>query len=175
MDLNETADAVHSGYRLSNVYGRISPGQREEAVAMWLTAGVLPEPEARRRTDEIVYLIRAPDARLVGVNTVYAADLPGSGERFYFYRTFVLEPSRGVAGLGRKVLRLTWAFLKERPAQPALAGLMIVTENPKLMRPAAARELAKAGFHRLGRDPRGRDVWCRRFDERPPGTPLPGT
>lgn len=174
MNEDETQDAFHSGYRLSNVYGRIDPGQREEAVAMWLAAGVLPEPEARRRTGEIVYMIRDPDGRLVGVNTVYTGDLPGSGERFYFYRTFVLEPSRGVAGLGRKVLRLTWTFLKELPCQPAAAGLMIVTENPKLMRPGAARELTKAGFRRLGRDPRGRDIWSRRFDESPTGTPLPG-
>jgi hypothetical protein len=175
MEQHETQDAFHHGYRLTNVHGRIQPNQREEAIRMWLDEGVLPEPEARRRADEIVYLIHAPDGGLIGVNTVYSADFPGSDERFYFYRTFVRAPSRGDAGLGRAVLRLTWDFLKSQASQTRPAGLIIVTENPKLMRPGAVGKLTEAGFNRLGRDARGRDIWCRRFDGRPFGTSLPGT
>jgi hypothetical protein len=166
-------DACHAGCTLTNVYGRIDPAQREAAARMWLEAGALAEAEARRRTDEIVYLIHAPDGRVIGVNTVYVGLVPGSNEPFYFYRTFVRGPDRGTAGLGRLALRLTWEFLAELPGQPRPAGLFVVTENPKLMRPGAVRKLAQAGFQRLGRDARGRDVWCRRFDGQPCVPPLP--
>jgi hypothetical protein len=43
------------------------------------------------------------------------------------------------------------------------AGMLIVTENRKLMRPGMKRYLERHGYQYRGRDPRGLDVWLAQF------------
>lgn len=46
-------------------------------------------------------------------------------------------------------------------AEPA--GMLIVTENRKLMRPGLKRLLERHGYEYRGRERRGLDVWLARF------------
>jgi hypothetical protein len=157
------------GYRLKLVYGQLPPAGAEAIVAMWLAAGVLPEAEARRRVAEVACVVYDPGGRVVGVNTVYPARLQVDGPAYYFYRTFLLPEARALMGLPRAMLRLAMEHLRAR--RDGLAGLVVVTENPKLMRRAVIARLAALGFRRLGKDPRGYDVWCFRFDAESPTQP----
>lgn len=166
---------LFKGYRLTNVYGRLGTEATEEVVRMWLKAGVLNEVEARRRCQEVVYTLHDPENSLVGVNTVYIADFITPGQPYYFYRTFIRDADRGVSGLPRTMLSLALAFLKLYPHPRRPAGLAIVTENPKLMRRGAMAILTALGLHRLGRNPRGNDVWYVNFDGSRFGSSLPNS
>lgn len=152
------------GYRLHIVHGRLLLTDAEDIIAMWLTAGVLPPAEARRRVLEVVCLVRDPEGKAVGVNTVYVNRLSPDGPSYYFYRTFLLPEARGLAGLPRAMLRQTLDFLSAQVGPSDPVGLVVVTENPKLMRRAAMAALGELGLDRVGKDARGCDIWCRRFD-----------
>lgn len=166
---------LFKGYRLSNVYGRLDAEAAAEVVGLWLAAGVLTETEARRRCEEVVFTIHDASNALVGVNTVYVADFATPGQPYYFYRTFIRDADRGVGGLPRAALRLALDYLRDHPRSPHPAGLIIVTENPKLMRPGAMAILTDLGFERLGRTPRGQDIWRILFASIPPRSALPET
>jgi len=162
---------VHRGYRLSIGYGHLEARERDEIIGMWVTAGVLPPPEAQRRVAEVVLTARDPSGSLAGVNTVYVAAVPGASGPYYFYRTFLRPAHRGVWGLAATMFRLALRFLAEYPHPQRPLGLVAVIENPKLAHPRIARRLRRLGLHHLGRDSNGREVWCARFDGSVPKMP----
>ena len=158
------------GYRLTPVYGNVGADVRDEIVGMWLAAGVLPADEAARRVDEVVFTIRAPSGVLAGVNTVYVRDIPGAGP-FYFYRTFVRPSDRGVPGLATRAIKAAIAFLKDHAHPRSPRGLVVVTENPKLMNAGPTARLTRIGLTPLGLDAGDRVVWCVKFDGSVPTAP----
>ena len=159
------------GYRLTPVYGRLQPGVRDEIVGMWLAAGVLSPDEASRRVEEVVIAIRSPAGAVAGVNTVYVQDVPGGGGAYYFYRTFIRAPDRGVPGVTTAAFKAAVALLREHPHPRAPRGVVLIVENPKLFRRAAVARMERLGLHRMGRDARGREVWCLNFDGTVPAAP----
>ena len=171
MDERAPPDPEIRGYRLTPVYGRVSPDVREEIVGMWLAAGVLTPEEARRRVEEVVYTIRAPSGVLAGVNTVYVQDVPGTAGAYYFYRTFVRPADRGVPGLATGALKAAIAWLRDHPHPRAPLGVILIIETPKIMKRGPAARLRRAGLTLVGRDGADRDVWCVRFDGAAPVAP----
>ncbi|MBK6742084.1 MAG: hypothetical protein IPG66_03565 [Hydrogenophilales bacterium] len=161
---------LYKDYRLRNLHGRNEPATAQAIVRFWLEHGVLPAAEAHRRVTEVVYAAFDRHGALAGVNTVYTGMRPDDGQTYYFYRTFIRPADRGVFGLPRTMLRLTLEHLGSRTAPTGPVGLMIVTENPKLMRKSSIAIATRMGLHRLGKDSRGYDVWGLRFDG---GIPLP--
>jgi predicted GNAT family acetyltransferase len=161
----------YRGYRLAAVFGRASPADVGDVVRMWIDGGVLPPAEAQRRVFELAVVVRAPDGTVAGVNTAYVADVPGGSGRFYFYRTYVKPEHRGISGLPTRMLRAALAALRDTEHPQAPRGVIVITENPKLMRRAAMARLEAEGLHLLGRDARGCDVWCLRFDGAVPVAP----
>lgn len=162
-------------YRLTNVYGRLDPTTAQSIIGLWLLNGVLPPAEAQRRATEVVYTVCNPQGELVGVNTVYTAARPDDGLSYYFYRTYIRPDSRGVFGLPRTMLRLTIDYLRGHTGTQGPSGLIIVTENPKLMRRSVTTIAGKLGLHLLGKDARGCEVWGLNFDGSTPRgvTPAP--
>ena len=181
-DEPNASGSEYRGYRLAGVCAGVAAEDARDVVRMWVDARVLAPAEAQRRVAELVVVVRAPDGAVAGVNTAYVADVPGDRGAFYFYRTFLLPAHRGVAGLPTRMLRLALAELRAHRHPRAPLGVVIITENPKLMRRAARARLESLGLHLLGRDARDCDVWCLRFDgtvpEPPPGIrpvpPAPG-
>jgi len=161
----------HRGYRLSGMYGRAPARDAADIVRMWIDAGVLLPAEAQRRVSEVVVVARAPDGQVAGVNTVYVADAPGDRGAWYFYRTYVRPEHRGVAGVPTRMVALALQELRVHPHPQAPRGVVIITENAKLMRRGAMSRLEGLGFHLLGSDARGLDVWCHRFDGAIPVAP----
>jgi hypothetical protein len=152
-------------YGLENVYRSASPEQRTEAVAFWLAQSALASRrEGERRAGELVYLVRRADGALAGMSTAALTAGP-DGRPYFAFRMFLRREDR-VPYLMRTVTHATRDFLRalDHPA-PRPAGMLIVTENRKLMRPGIRRYFERHGCVFRGRTPRGLDVWLAPFDE----------
>jgi hypothetical protein len=148
------------GHTLRTVAGRLDAATARAIIRLWLDNAVLPLAEANRRIGEVVCAAFDPAGELVGVNSAYLA-LSDDDNLYWFYRTFIRSDRRGVFGLGRTMLRQAIAHLHAHPQ--GAAGVMLVTENPKLMMKGAGELLRKIGFTPAGKDARGCDVWRMRF------------
>lgn len=150
-------------YRLEPVYCTSSIAQRTEAVAFWLAQGALASrAEAERRSHELVFLVRRGDGLLAGVSTV-ALQTGADGRTYYVYRMFLRGEDR-VPWLAQAVTGATHAFLNSYDApEPRPHGMLIVSENPKLMRPGIRRYLRRRGCVFHGKTARGLDQWLALF------------
>lgn len=156
-----------SDYSISSVSGPVSEELRSEAAAFWLRNGAIPNSdEARRRADELVCVARNAAGEIVGVNTAYVSTFRSADDRYYFYRMF-LRPQDRHLHLACELVRASVDALRDRRVEPAVQGIVLVTENKKLMRASGRRILTHLGWHPAGTDPRGLDVWKIEFDRAP--------
>jgi hypothetical protein len=153
------------GYRLEPVYLAITGQERAEVIAMWRAARAHSDPSvAAHRSREVVMLVRHEGSgELVGVSTVALKPSPGKGRSLYHFRMFLRHEHRQPY-LMREVTNGTRDFLRTFPHPSAKpAGMLIVTENRKLMRPGIKRYLERHGYRYGGRGPQGLDVWLAPF------------
>lgn len=148
------------GYRIETVYGQLTQPLRAEIIRFWMGHRVLPSvEEARRRVAQVVDVLRNAQGEIVGLNSVYPAVYRSQGERYLFYRLFIRLQDRK-PGLARRATGHVVEALKSHPElRPGIKGLIAVTENPKLSREAARRQLQRIGFEYDGRGPKGFDIW----------------
>lgn len=159
-----TADS----YRFEPVFPAPPVGIADQVVEFWLRERALPNAAAaRQRVRQLVYVIYAPNGDIAGVSTAYTGQAPNLGGGFYFYRMFI-RPTDRVPGMMRRVTEMTFGLLRDNTPAGGPLGVIVVAENPKLHRPAAERQLERAGWHKIGTDPRRQPVWLRRFDETQP-------
>lgn len=148
-------------YRIENVHLRTSSEQRQEIVQFWLRERAIPTlPEAVRRAHEVCLLVRRDDGTgvLAGVSTV-GRMRTRSGLIYWVFRMFLRKPDR-VPRLSLAVANATCAHLRLRARREGdAAGMLIVTENVKLMRPGARMLFQRQGCRYVGRNARGQDVW----------------
>lgn len=151
-------------YRLENVHLKASAAQRAEAAAFWIEQRALRNPgEATRRSAELVYLVRRPDGALAGMSTVGLRVGP-DGRLYYVYRMFLRREDR-TPYLMRAVTNASRDFLHGFPhPHGPVAGMLIVAENRKLMRPGIRRYFGRHGYQYHGKTPRGLDLWLAPFD-----------
>lgn len=153
-------------YLLVNTYFRITESQRNEVIHFWRQQRAVIDPvEAERRSYEVVFMVRAASGELVGVCTVGLTQLQ-NGRTYYAYRMFLRRQDR-VSYLMRTVAIATRDFLHdfEHP-QARPEGMLIVTENPKLMRSGIRRYFERNGCLYCGKTLRGQDVWVAEFDNK---------
>lgn len=105
----------------------------------------------------------AASGSLVGVSTVGLKPRPTDGRALYHFRMFLRREHRQPY-LMRAVTNGTRDFLRAfRHPSADPAGMLIVTENRKLMRAGIQRYLARHGYQYRGRGPRGLNVWLAPF------------
>lgn len=154
-----------NNYVLENVYLRTTEAQRAEILVLWRDGGaVIDGGSAERRSRETVFLVRAALGALAGMSEVALVRVKG-GRRFYAYTTFLRQQDR-VPYLMITVLDATRDFLRnfQHPkSQPD--GMLLVTENRKLMRPGVRKLLARHGYQYWGRSVRNEDVWAVEFGQ----------
>ena len=159
-----TATIDSMDYALHCVYQALSRDQRNEIIVFWLENGALTFEDANHRVDQVVVVARNAADELVGVTSVYRA--PFGEETFLHYRTYI-RPQDRVPGLMMKMLRETREYLDAHPSlRGTVCGLLIRTENEKLMRPGVRRRFQRSVWNYEGQDKEGCDVW--RFDFREP-------
>ncbi len=129
-------------YSVSPVSGRVSEELRREVAAFWLRHGAIPDAkEARRRADELVCVARNGAGELVGVNTAYVSSLRSVEDRYFFYRMFI-RPRDRYLHLCSALVRAAVDTLRERGVSgTTVKGVVLITENPKLMRDSGRRLL----------------------------------
>lgn len=147
-------------YSITSVSAPVCEELRGETVAFWRCNGAIADPaEAQRRADELVCVARNANQEIVGVNTAYVSKLPGERECYWFYRMFIRPPDRHVH-LTRAMMGAAVNALRARPrSEPAIRGVLLITENRKIMRTGGRRFLAGLGWHRSGSSQHGLDIW----------------
>ncbi len=145
-------------YRMEYVYLRITEAQRQEVMALWQSTQIVPDAaERERRSHEVVILVYSPQGELAGLSSVALATLAGN-THYYVYRMFI-KPGARIPYLMRAVVRRSTDRLAtcKHPEGP-VAGLIIVAENRKLMRPGTQRELKRLGFNKWGLSHKGEEI-----------------
>ncbi len=147
-------------YRFEYVYRRVTAVQGDAIVDFWLAQrAIAHEAEARRRSGEVVLLALNPAGEIAGLSSVGLRNLPRLGGWHYVYRMFI-RPADRVPYLMKEITNRSRDYLRtfEHPDYP-VQGLLIVTENPKLMRPGLRKLLRRHGYQPLGRNARSLDLW----------------
>lgn len=165
-DLAQVMSDHPQGYRIETVYGKLTQPLRQEIIRFWLAHRALPNLEAaRRRLGQVIDVLRNAQGEIVGVNSVYPAAYREPGRRYLFYRLFI-RPQDRRPGLARRATRhVLEALLAHPELRPGVKGLIVVTENPKLSREGARRQLQRIGFEYDGRGPKGFDIWRADFPD----------
>jgi hypothetical protein len=154
-------------YLLENVYLATTEAHRGEILALWRNGGATLEAEpeeADRRSRETVFMVRASTGELAGVSGVALVRVKGR-RRFYAYSTYLRGQDR-VPYLMLAVLNATRDFLRgfQHPKSKP-EGMLLVTENHKLMRPGVRKLLVRHRYQYWGRNAKGEDVWAVEFAE----------
>jgi len=133
--------------------------QREDILAFWKRNNALPNAEeAQKRVRQVVMMVTGSSGEVIGVSTVYPGQIQNDNREYFFYRMFI-QPGDRVFGLMTAVTQKTLQFLQKAAFPDKPDGLIIVTENPKLMRKGAMARLRRLGFQLLGKNAKGMDVW----------------
>lgn len=135
-----------------------------EVLTLWTTKAALRYHEAERRLSELVVMVRDPAGRLIGVSTARQGRVQQDGEEHWFLRMFFQQESRGVRGLAAHTPEVAFRLLASRPGP---AGVLLVTENPKLHSRRIAEAFRRLHWQHLGRGADGREWFGRRFDGNP--------
>ncbi len=153
-------------YRLEAVYLAVGATQREEIIHFWREQrAVLNPTEAERRSRQVVFMVRNGAGELAGLSSVGLKRLPEEDRPYYAYRMFLRQQDRAPY-LMRVVTNATRDFLRDFDhPQIQAAGMLIVTENRKLMRTGIRRYLERHGYRYRGRNRKGLDVWVAEFGQ----------
>jgi len=157
--------ATHLHLQQIHVYGSVSPDQQQRILDFWRRNNAIGNPqEAQQRVHQVVLIAEDENKQVVGVSTVYIQQYPGNMKHYFFYRMFI-EPGSRVYGMMIFFTDKTYEFLRayEMPNKPA--GLVIITENRKLMRKGTSRALRRLGFEFIGKDQQQQDIWLGGFGE----------
>ena len=165
-------DTGFKNYRFDAVYLDTSAEQRAAITRFWLTEQAIADPRlAEQRAHEVVLMVfRADTNELVGVSSVGLSR--NQQQRLYYtYRMFIRAADR-VPYLMWSVVTATREFL-EGYTHPsgAIAGLIHINENPKLMKPGIRRFFLRHGYHYGGKNQRGQDRWLIHFNSPGENTP----
>lgn len=140
------------------VYGNVDEDLQKEIAAFWTrNQAISDRREALRRTREVVLVIRNAADEIAGITSVYLGHLD-DGIEYYFYRIFIQCTDRA-AGMMRAATRATRVYLRDHPVPDGPPAMIIVTENPKLMRKGMRRMFSQDECVYLGKTANGCDRW----------------
>ena len=82
-------------YRFENVWLEKSELLKTQIKGFWIDNQALPAERATdERADQVLYLVRDAAGEIAGASSVFRAYVPGLGDYFYHYRTFISERLR---------------------------------------------------------------------------------
>jgi hypothetical protein len=138
----------HAPVEIEVVRGRLTDQRAEQVLAFWERHGALSGDAARRRLRDLVCVLVDERDEVIGVNSVFAANVEHVGSlRFWVHRAFLPGPAEA-----HRDALLTAAFdaLADgfEPASGAPVGVCVLVEDPA-RRPEAEwpeRRFVHAGF-----------------------------
>jgi hypothetical protein len=155
----------YNKYKLTYVLGAITPEQKQRVIDFWRRNNALGNPqEANRRVNQVVMMSENEDNEVVGVTTVYPQPFIVNMRPFLYYRMFI-QPSDRVFGMMEYMTQLTHQSLKDADIPNKPDGMVVVTENTKLMRKGMKRMLRRSNLEYIGVNNNNQDVWYWGFDK----------
>jgi hypothetical protein len=130
---------VAPGRTIEVMRGRLSDERAEQLLRFWASHGVLGGDEARRRLPEVVALLLDDDGEIVGVNSVYPANVELIGGRlFWIYRSFLAPTeSDGAPSMIGAAFAALEAEFDQRADGPIGLCLLIADGSEMSRRPEA--------------------------------------
>ena len=155
----------YGDYRLVPVLGSTTEKIRKDIIYMWLANRAFRDPrlvdlEARAR--EAAYIAQNAQGEVVGVSTVYPAIFQADGQPYFFYRMYI-RPMDRVYGMMKLMTSKTWELLQSAPERGQARGVIIITDNRKLMRPGLRRMFQRTDCEYIGTTPDGKDIQRKLF------------
>jgi hypothetical protein len=142
----------------------------DDVLRLWMSEGVVPEDEARRRVGEVQLVGTDREAGVVGVSTVYLQRNPRLRMPLWHYRTYVARAHRE-SNLAGRLLFANRDLLEQRfisGADRRAAGMIFQLQNEGLKR-HFNRTLMPADFTFIGETQQGDHVRVHYF----PGARVP--
>ena len=161
MPLQKNSEHHYGDYRLVNIFDDPDNPLRARVTELWLNAGLLNRDEAVRRSGEIVFVVMDSNDEVAGVSTAYLDSFRSPGDCYYFYRMYI-APAHRIHGMMEFITDKTRDYLRDTAGDRA-SGVVIITENAKLMRPGIKRRLRHIGFQHASKNPTGLDIWVSEF------------
>jgi len=143
-------------YVIDFVYQNINESLSEEIINLWIENKAIPLEEAKRRTKEVACIGRNEEGQLVGVSSVYLQEFPNYGGVYYDYRQFTRQNDRKII-LSQRLFHKTLTSLGELKSNSK--GVILVTENTKLLRRSGFRIFERSGMKHIGKNELGQDIW----------------
>ena len=152
-------DFTINNLKMVYVYNNIPPATKEEVFDLWRQYSPLTTQMQEKRIDQVAYVIKHNE-KVVGVTTSYMQKIMKNNNIYYFFRTFIAPSARGMIGARfPDLVRATNQRMQEENRKKPLAlGMIVVTENPKLMQPGFKKIFSREGWQYKGKY-RKQDVW----------------
>ena len=136
--------------------GRPSARLAHEIAGFWLLHdAIAASSEVKRRLGEVLLVLRAAGGEIAAVTSIYEHSLPNVG-RCVALRAFI-DPARRGLPLMIATLEAMVAAIRDRAEAPT--GIVIVSDNRKLMGPGNRRWYERRGWKRLSNDRAAKDEW----------------
>jgi hypothetical protein len=143
--------------------GRLTAAHADEVLGFWEGRNALSGTEARRRLDDVV-CVRRRDGAIVGVNSVYPAEVElVGGRRFWIYRSLLLDPEADSAPMIQAAFRALDSEFDHRPGSPI--GLCVLISLPEERRRRPEAEWSDPRMIYVGYLADGRQVRVAYFNE----------
>lgn len=156
-------------YKMIPVFQKTTPEVRLQIISLWEKNLVLPPGiDAEERAKQVIFMVVGPQNNLVAVTSAHidyfleTKIINAPLERFYFYRMFI-QPKDRIFNLAKHIIICSYDYLKSLPAQDAPKGVIMILENPKLVKRAVQRGFANIGWHPIGHDLDGNMILRRDF------------
>ena len=153
------------GHYLICVYQKMSLEEQQGVINFWKNNQAVTDPiEAQRRCHEVVYIACDLDWNIVGLSTTGITQLKNQGE-YYYFRMFVQPKQRG-SYLSVYIFTQTSVYLLQQALKNQILGLIVVTENKRMMQPGFRRWFKRHHYEYLGLDSKGCDIWLSKSKKR---------
>lgn len=155
----------YNKYFISNIYGAGNPDQNKRILEFWRqNNAVANQQEALQRVKQVVLIAEDENNQIVGLTTVYPNTFIVNMKPFLYYRMFI-QPNDRVYGMMEYMTQMTHEALKNMDIPNKPDGMVIITENIKLMRKGMKRMLGRSGLEYIGINNSNQDVWYWGFDK----------
>ncbi|MTI38070.1 hypothetical protein [Fulvivirga lutimaris] len=148
------------------VWKKITSEEVIQIVGFWLRLGILSRPEAYKRANQVVIMIKNKNDELIGVSTAFPTYFDQLRAHVYAYRCLIKKDSR-VIGLETKLTLETKSVLQKglsgvKENKPV--GLLAVVQNERLSNDARYAVWPGVNMIYVGNNNAGHSIRVSYFD-----------
>jgi len=161
------AETPQKIFTIHNVWQKVDPLLADEIANLWLEQKALADRrQAIERSQQVVFIARGEDNKIVGVCTAYKQLNQQIEHSFYYMRAFV-HPDYRDSDIGRVFTRAIVAFFELQyvtGVNKEVIGVFMEIENRFFQHFRRDAILQEAGFVYIGKNERGAHLRVRYFE-----------